>query len=140
MWVNKLAKALTVIFLIFIIWIIYTANTGGSHGLFNLVAAIPFGDKLGHFLIFGVLTLGGNHFFSYRCFTLRGTSFTRQVNLYKGSALVSVFVLIEEGSQAFMPTRTFDYFDLMADAAGIGLFSYLTYRVSIPRSAKSTTG
>jgi len=46
--------------------------------------------------------------------------------LYFGSVLVSMFVLSEEISQGFIPSRTLDIIDLVADAVGIILFSYLS--------------
>ena len=43
---------------------------------------------------------------------------------------VSIFVILEELSQGFLPSRTLDYKDLIADAAGIFFFSLITYLVA----------
>lgn len=117
---HKLISILSVGFLGFIAWIIYLANTGQSSIFFKFVASIPYGDKLGHFCLFGLLTLGVNFAFKLKSFTL--ISF----NIYLGSSLVFLFVLVEELSQYFIPNRTLDAADLIADAVGIITFSLVT--------------
>jgi len=111
---------LALCFFSFILWVIYQANTGQQNVFFQLVAAIPYGDKLGHFCLFGFLTLLVN--FSLNFKTLRlGSS-----QLYLGSILVSTFVIVEELSQFFIPSRTLDPLDLLADFVGIMTFSLLS--------------
>ncbi|TPH13598.1 trypsin [Litorilituus lipolyticus] len=112
--------ALALCFFSFILWVIYQANTGQQTVFFQLVAAIPYGDKLGHFCLFGLLTLLVN--FSLNFKTLR-LGFTQ---LYLGSVLVSTFVIVEELSQFFIPNRTLDPLDLLADFVGILTFSLLS--------------
>lgn len=48
------------------------------------------------------------------------------VPIYTGTVLVFLFVLIEELSQHFIPNRTLDGVDLIADILGIMLFNFLT--------------
>ncbi len=43
------------------------------------------------------------------------------------TALVAVIVLIEEISQIYLPQRSFDVLDLLADLAGIVIFSVFAY-------------
>ncbi len=109
----------------FIVWMIYTANTGGKSVFFELVGAIPYGDKLGHILLFGLLTLCANFTLSFA--TTKFPLWSFQPRLYKGSLLVLVFVLLEEGSQYYIPTRTFDIYDLFADGIGISMFTFISY-------------
>lgn len=47
----------------FILWILYLANTGGQSIFFEWVNAVPYGDKLGHFGLFGMLAI----FMNYAC-------------------------------------------------------------------------
>ena len=108
-------------FLGFIIWIIYLANTGGTSIFFELIKHIPYGDKVGHCLLFGTLTFLANITLKFKTIKLG------RFSVYIGSCLVAVFVLGEEISQGFIPSRTLDIADLMADGVGIGLFSYLTW-------------
>ncbi|WP_417347116.1 VanZ family protein [Ferrimonas sp.] len=103
-----------------IAWVIYLANTGQSSIFFSLVRQLPYGDKLGHFALFGLLTLGLNLVSggrSWRCGPL---------NLYWGATLVFVVAALEELSQAWLPNRTLDIADLVADLLGILVFSLVS--------------
>ncbi|GGQ18579.1 VanZ family protein [Shewanella litoralis] len=104
----------------FILWIIYLANTGGHSIFFDLIRHIPYGDKVGHMLLFGLLTYVANLALQSRHFLLG------RIPLYYGAVLVSIFVLSEEISQGFIPSRTLDIVDLIADAVGITFFSFLS--------------
>ncbi|WP_445776893.1 VanZ family protein [Shewanella sp.] len=117
---SRLSLVVAAVFFCFILWVIYLANTGAQSILFDLVRHIPYGDKVGHMLLFGLLTFVANLALQSRHFTLG------RIPLYYGAVLVSIFVLIEEISQGFIPSRTLDIIDLMADAIGITLFSYLS--------------
>lgn len=120
----KLTVSIALGFFAFILWAIYQANTGSSNLFFDLIQPLPYGDKLGHFGLFGLLTLLAN--LASRCRTLSIGRF----KLYWGSTAVSLFVLIEELSQGLIPTRTLDMMDLAADGLGITLFSLLTYLIA----------
>lgn len=110
---SKLMIALATAFFIFILRIIYLANTGGDSLFFDFIGSIPYGDKLGHFCLFGTLTFLSILASRFRCFRIR------KHKIYYAAAIVSAFVLSEEISQAFIPSRTFDFVDLGADALGI---------------------
>ncbi|NKF49315.1 trypsin [Shewanella sp. WXL01] len=113
--VQHIIKLVAASFSLFILWVIYLANTGASSSLFHLVAAIPYGDKLGHLLLFGSLSclmIVASRFYRLKLFGKQA---------YLGAILVSLFVIAEEFSQAFIATRTFDFTDLLFDAIGIGL-------------------
>ncbi|MFH0780993.1 MAG: VanZ family protein [Pseudomonadota bacterium] len=115
----KLAVFSTAIFAFFIGWVVYMADTGQKSIFFDLVKMIPFGDKIGHFLLFGFLALGANIVFK-----LRGMRIGN-INLFYGAIVIFVVVVIEEVSQKFMPGRTFDINDIMASLAGIVAFSLI---------------
>ena len=121
---HKLVSILSVAFLGFIAWVIYLANTAQNSVFFEFVASIPYGDKLGHFCLFGLLSLGVNFAFKLKSFKLVS------VNVYDGSAVVLLFVLIEELSQYFIPSRTMDIADLLADIFGIIVFGLVTKLIS----------
>ncbi len=120
---HKWIIMLTLAFFIFILWIIYQANTGSSSIFFQLVRSIPAGDKWGHFFLFGLLTLGVNAVTHFK------TVHWRVLKIYRGTLFVSIFVLIEEFSQHFIKTRRLDIMDLSADAAGILLFTLISWFV-----------
>lgn len=126
---HKLISLLSAAFLGFITWIIYLANTGQNSIFFNVVASIPYGDKLGHFCLFGLLALGGNFIFRLKSFDL-ALFYLPSVNIYLGSSIVLLFALIEELSQYFIANRTLDAIDLLADVAGVMVFSLVTKFIS----------
>ncbi|BBM01815.1 hypothetical protein GL2_18890 [Microbulbifer sp. GL-2] len=77
--------------------------------------SIPYGDKLGHISLFGILSL-------IIILSTKGKSFSAgKLNIYCGALIVFMFALTEEISQAFISSRTFDTTDLVADIIGISL-------------------
>lgn len=118
---NKLAIAIALGFFAFILWVIYLANTGGSSVFFDLIRVLPYGDKLGHFCLFGILTLLINLASHCKSFPIG------RLHVYYGTAVVTIFALTEEISQRFIPSRTFDLMDLTAGALGSLSFTYFSY-------------
>ncbi len=120
----KLASLLASSFFLFTLWVIYIANTGGSSIFFRISNSIPYGDKLGHFILFGCFTLLLNFAFKFK------KTIFYSSNIMLGTLCVIVFALGEEITQAFIPRREFDFIDLGSDALGIALFNYLSLRAS----------
>ena len=102
----------------FILWIIYQANVGETNVFFSLVRQVPFGDKLGHFFLFGLLTFLLNLVLKFKVF--------RHKYILLGTLLVLGFVSVEESSQYWIPSRTFDGIDFLADLIGIALFDFIS--------------
>ena len=121
---SRWAIAPTAVFALFILWIIYMADSGDSTIFFDLVKATPYGDKIGHVVLYGLLALGAN--LSTGCKALRVGNFA----IYAGSAAVGIFAVAEELTQCFLPGRTFDLFDVLADGVGILLFSLVSHFLS----------
>lgn len=116
----KVTRIAAVLFSLFILTIIYLADTGGSIVFAKWFRFLPYPDKWGHFLLFGILTLLLNLAFQYKKKGVLGQS------IYLGALVVSIFAILEELSQGFIPTRSLDGFDLLADGLGIGLFSWVS--------------
>ena len=110
---TNLTRLAALAFTLFIVWVIYMANAGHNSVFFDFVAAIPYGDKLGHVGLFGTLTFLTVLASQFAGWTLNNT------RLYFAAIAVTLFVIGEEISQAFIPSRTFDVADLSADAVGI---------------------
>lgn len=110
---TNLTRLAALAFLLFIVWVVYMANAGHSSVFFDFVAAIPYGDKLGHVGLFGTLTFLTVLASKFAGWTLNNT------RLYFGAIAVTLFVISEKINQAFIPSRTFDFADLSADAVGI---------------------
>ncbi len=113
-WLLVLSGILT---LAFTIWLIHEANIGRDNALFKLVRATPYGDKIGHILLAGILTLIANYFLKNRVWRVA------RVPLPVGSLIVVAILALEEASQYYLPTRSLDIIDALANLAGIALFS-----------------
>ena len=118
---KKTAGLAAVLVVTFILRIIYLADTGWDSIFFKLVKSTPYGDKVGRFFIFGGLTLVSNLATKLKTYSVA------KLPVYVGTLLVIAFAVLEELSQEFFPTRTFDFKDLAADGLGILACSYLTY-------------
>ena len=110
---------MTVVYVCVLAVIVFLADKRTTQYLFKPLRNLPYGDKIGHFLLMG--------FFS---FLLNLALSAKTVNLWKfnyllGSLIVLTVVTIEEVSQIFIRGRTFDLGDLAADFLGIFLFGEL---------------
>ncbi len=112
----------------FVSLVIYAADRRLARGFFTLVQTTPYGDKAGHFVLIGGLS-----------FLLNRALAGRLVwpGLQLGGVLIAVLVVIEEFSQKWIPSRTFDWWDLAADLIGIAVADSLA-RKFIAASGKST--
>ncbi len=117
---RTLISSLALAFFAFILWIIYQADAGASNLFLDFVRRTPYADKVGHLGLFGLLTLLVN--LASAC---RGIRWQR-LTLPYGTLAVLSFVLLEELSQYFFPSRTLDGKDLLADALGIAAFTWLS--------------
>ncbi|WP_299588329.1 VanZ family protein [uncultured Microbulbifer sp.] len=119
----KFLFTIALAFFSFILWIIYLANTASNSICFDLVKAIPYGDKFGHIFLFGLLAFLAIVASRFRTFKLNA------LKIYYGTLGVLIFALTEEASQAFLPSRTFDFLDLGADLIGIALASLAAHQL-----------
>ena len=124
---DKTITTLTTAFGLFIAWIIYLADTRQSSLFFDLVKAIPYGDKVGHFFLFGILTFGTNLVLKNRGWAMG------KVFIPYGALSIFGLVIVEELTQAFFPWRTVDITDILSDLAGIMAFSLLSLQPRIQR-------
>lgn len=105
-------------FFAFLVLIIYQADTAHYNFAFKMVGRIPYGDKIGHIVLYGIMAFLLNYGF-------RGKKW---LNLSVGSLIVFMFAFLEELSQAYFPSRSFDLADVLADILGIVLFTILFQR------------
>ena len=107
------------VLVLFVGTLIGLADAGRGRELFAWVAHVPAGDKFGHFMLFGGLAFLANT-------ALAGARLQwGAITLLKGSLFVLVPTVIEEFSQLFFRSRTFDLLDLLADGVGIFLGGWL---------------
>lgn len=107
---------------------IYLSNSGQGSLLVGYVKSLPYGDKLGHFILFGGLAFSLNFALRLRCFCLY------IVPIPIGSFAVLSFAILEELTQLYIPSRSFDLLDIYSDVAGVTLFTILNY---LPRMIKA---
>lgn len=89
------------------------ADEGWAPRFFAYVNNLPLGDKVGHFLLVGMLAWLLNRALLHR----RVSIFPRPVLL--GGLLIAVIMTVEEVSQIWIPSRSFSLSDLAANYAGI---------------------
>ena len=113
-------KWLAFLFLILIIVIVILADLGRLPGFLGFVNDIPYGDKIGHFILMGILS------FLVNASLL--TAFPRRdpKRLILVTSLMLAFLVgIEEWAQRFFPSRISSLLDLSSSLAGIALFALL---------------
>jgi len=125
-------------FFIFISYIIFLADTANYNFAFRMVGHIPYGDKIAHALLYGMMAFLLNYALGFRrvllpqhlllkhkikvifSFIFKGALANAP---YMGSIIILTFAVFEECSQYYIPSRTFDLGDLGADFVGMVLFS-----------------
>lgn len=116
-------KWITILFALFIILIIVLADTGNL-GILKLVNQLPYGDKMGHFILYGLLTFLVA-LTLFRSFPLQTP---QRIALISGLVLAA-FIGLEEFSQQHFAERIFSYRDLIASYLGVIFFSWLALRI-----------
>ena len=104
------------IVLVGIVVLVALDDTGHLGWVVRPLTRLPYGDKCGHFLIFGTLA-----FFAARAFPAPRDFGAVPLAVLGLLALAG----LEELSQAFVPTRHCDIWDFAADTAGMAAFSAL---------------
>jgi VanZ family protein len=123
-------KWLAIIFGLFIITIIVLADLG-KLGFIYFLYSFKYGDKVGHFILYGILTL----LIDLTLFrsSAQGDSVTvlpswRQVAVKVG-LILAFAITVEEFSQQYFSKRTFDLIDLTASFLGVIFFSWLAVKI-----------
>ena len=116
-------KWLAFFFTLFIILIIILADLG-QLGFLKILNQIPYFDKIGHFVLYGILTL------------LLDLSLTRalpnpnrKLIILRIASILALLIGLEEYSQQFFAKRTFDLVDLTFSYLGVIFFSWLALKI-----------
>ena len=122
-------KYFAALFLAFIIGLIVLADADLLPDFINAIYDFPNGDKVGHFVLYGLL-----NFFITRAFlsslpTRRGGWVTLSVGL-----ILALFVALEEFSQKYFASRTFSLLDLTASLLGIIIGGWVAYKTNVPKA------
>ncbi|MBI4928456.1 MAG: VanZ family protein [Anaerolineae bacterium] len=117
---KKATILLAAVFTVFILVIVVLADQGRLPGFITVLIDFPNGDKLGHFLLMGGLSLLVN-------LALPAGADRRHI---LALWLVAVLVALEEISQSWFGTRHPDLTDLLASLAGIVLLGKLGWWIN----------
>lgn len=115
-------KWLTVLFALFIVLVIVLADTGNL-GIIYQITRLPYADKAGHFLLYGILAL------LIDLTLFRSVPFQRWKRVAVTSGLILALLIgLEEFSQQFFSNRSFSLADLAASYLGLISFSWLALK------------
>ncbi len=116
---NRKQLLLPLSFFIFISFIIFLADTADHNFAFRLIGHIPYGDKIAHMILYGLMALFLNYGLNFKSKKIFG------FNMQIGAIIVLTFAGVEEITQYWLPSRTCDIFDFVGDMVGVTLFSLL---------------
>jgi len=115
-------KWLTVLFTLFILLVIVLADIGRL-GILAVVYQIPYADKVGHFLLYGILALLVD-LTLFRSLPNRDRIWVAVVS----GLILALAIGLEELSQRSFSNRTFSLSDLSASYLGVSFFSWLAVK------------
>jgi VanZ family protein len=116
-------KYVSALFLIFIIAVIILADRGSLPPSIRALYRFPNGDKVGHFILFGLLD-----FFLVRAFLSSYPNQPRGRVTVSISLILALFIALEEWSQQFFSTRTLDLLDLLAGYFGVTIGGWVAWK------------
>ncbi len=117
----KNVRWFTILFILLLAAIVFAADSGKVPGFLAGLYDFPNGDKAGHFVLMGLLSLLVN------LTVLSGPGRRTLRRAVTASLVVSGVVAIEEFSQHFFPGRNSSWVDLASSLAGIIVFGGLAW-------------
>lgn len=108
-----------ILFALFILLVIVLADMDGL-GFLRFINRIPFGDKIGHFVLYGILTLLVD-LALFRSLPL----LNRRLLTLRVALILALLIGLEEFSQQYFPNRSFDLVDLAFSYLGVIFFSWV---------------
>lgn len=115
---------ITVLFACLIFALVIAANTNHLPSFLYRIQRFPYGDKVGHFVLFGILSFLLSRSALYLFPNRNPSRLLLAINL-----LLSLLIGLEEWSQSLFPTRTMSGEDLVASYLGVIVFGVLAYRI-----------
>jgi len=116
-------KWLAILFTLFIILIIVLADAGVLAHYVGFIYNFPYGDKAGHFILYGILTL----LINLTLFRSRPDQSRIRLAVKCGLTL-ALLIGLEEFSQRYFSSRTSDLVDLTFSYLGVVSFSWLAIK------------
>jgi VanZ family protein len=113
-------KWLAILFTLFILLIIVLADAGILAHYVGFVYEFPFGDKAGHFMLYGILTL----LIDLALFRARPDQ-SRWWIAFMSGLVLALLIGLEEISQQSFSSRSFDLVDLTFSYLGVAFCSWV---------------
>jgi polysaccharide biosynthesis protein VpsQ len=114
-----------------IIGIVVLADTRHL-GFLGSLYSFPYGDKVGHFVLFGLLSALVN----LAVFETRPKQEPRRLAL-QATGILAAVIGLEELSQRWFPSRTSSIWDLMASYLGVAVFTWAAIAIQRRRRDSS---
>jgi VanZ family protein len=111
-----------ILFALFILLVIVLADMDGL-GFLRFINRIPFGDKIGHFVLYGILTFLVD-LALFRSLPL----LNRRLLTLRVALILALLIGLEEFSQQYFPNRSFDLVDLAFSYLGVIFFSWVAIK------------
>ena len=118
-------KWLAILFTFLILLIIVLADMGALPHFLQVWKDLPYGDKAGHFILYGILTL----LVDLALFGARPNQSRKWLTVTSG-LILALLIGLEEFSQRYFANRTFSLKDLAASYLGVIFFSWLALRIA----------
>ncbi len=112
-------KWLAILFSLLIILIIVLADMGSLPQFLQVWNDFPYGDKAGHFILYGILAL----LLNLALFRARPDQSPKRIAV-KCGLILALLIGLEEFSQQYFADRTFDLIDLTFSYLGVFFFSW----------------
>ncbi len=116
-------KWLAILFTVFILLVIVLADAGVLAHYVGFIYEFPFGDKAGHFILYGILTL----LIDLALFRARPDQSRTRLAVQSGLVL-ALLIGLEEFSQQYFSSRTPDLVDLTFSYLGVAFFSWVAVK------------
>ena len=117
-------KWLAILFAFLLLLIIVLADMGALPNFLRVWKDLPYGDKAGHFILYGILTL----LVDLALFRSLPRRSPKRVVVMIG-LILAVLIGLEEFSQQYFTNRTSSLTDLIASYLGAIFFSWLALRI-----------
>ncbi|MEQ8417173.1 MAG: VanZ family protein [Imperialibacter sp.] len=110
----------SLLFFLFLCFIIVMADINHKLHIMRVFEGVPFGDKVGHFMLFGFLAGLINVALKFRRLKIRS------LDINMAGVIVLSFAVAEEFTQLAFATRTFELADMLSDVLGVWSFVFLS--------------
>ncbi|HNB41069.1 MAG TPA: VanZ family protein [Anaerolineales bacterium] len=117
-------KYLAILFTLFILAIIILADKNALPPFIHAIYDFPNGDKAGHFILFGLL-----NFILTLTFLRALPNRTRSRVALSVGLILALAITLEEFSQRYFSSRTFDLIDLTASYIGVLVGGWIAFRI-----------